>query len=95
MGILSDTADDAFVDMDRIELVDTRMKTLGGVQYQTLPVTTTVRGDTLDIYQFLSLLQRKVAGASVSDITLSGLEGSPKAQLQLLFYLLPEASSEK
>ena len=95
MGILSDTADDALVGMDRIELVDTRMETLGGIQYQTVPVTTTVRGDTLDIYQFLSLLQQKVPGASVSDITLSGLDGSPKAQLQLLFYLLPEASSEK
>lgn len=94
MGILTDTAEETFVNLERIDLVDSRTETLEGVQYRAVPVAATVQGDILDIYEFLSLLQRKVPVANISNIRLSDFEGSPKAQLQLLFYLLPETSSK-
>ena len=44
---------------------------------------------TADLFRFLTLLHENVPVVSVSGLTISGLGGSPLAQMQLLFYLSP------
>ena len=94
VGILSDTAQESSIDLQRITVADERQETQGGIEYSTQPMSATIRGETLDIYRFLSLLQEKVPGTSIVNISMSSLEGLPLAQVQILFYLSAEAISE-
>ena len=95
VAILSDTAQETAVALGKVAMGDSRPETQGEIQYQIQPITATVQGEAVDIYRFLSLLQRKVPVASVLGISISGLQGLASAQVQFLFYLSPEATSEK
>lgn len=94
VGILSDTAQESSINLERITVADERLETEGGIEYSIQPMSATIRGETLDIYRFLSLLQEKVPGTSIVNISMSSLEGLPLAQVQLLFYLSAETISE-
>ncbi len=95
VAILSDTAQETAVALGQVAVGDSRPETQGEIQYRIQPMTATIEGEAVDIYRFLSLLQQKVPVASVKGIDISGLDGLASAQVQLLFYLSPEATSEK
>ena len=95
VAIISDTARETAVALGLVAVADSHLETEGEIQYRIQPMTATIQGKAVDIYWFLSLLQQKVPVASVIGIGFSGLEGLPTAQIQLLFYLSPEAASEK
>ena len=92
--ILTTTAQETSVNLQKVVSADTAPKILGEIQYSTQPMVLTLQGKTVDIYGFLSLLQRKIPVVQVIDITLTGLEALPTAQVQLLFYFAPKIKSE-
>ncbi|MEE9247649.1 MAG: hypothetical protein V3U79_03015 [Dehalococcoidia bacterium] len=95
VGILADTAQETAVALGQVSVGSIRLEIQEEIKYRIQPMTATVQGESVDIYRFLSLLQQTVPVVSVSSINISGLEGFPSAQVQLLFYLSPEAASEK
>ena len=90
IGIISITAQETGVSLGRIATSPLGSQEKNGILFSTLPISVTLRGNTVDIYRFLSLLQQKVPVAQVADITLINLEGDPTAQVELLFFLSPE-----
>ncbi len=64
------------------------------VQYRTLPVSLTLSGDTAAVFRFLSELREETEAVSVSNVRLGGLDATPAAQLQLVFYLTPQEIKE-
>lgn len=92
MAIAHDTAQQAGAVVESITAGELRSERQGAFDFQTQTMTAVVRGQTDDIYQFLTLLNREVPMA-VTDISLEDLddpEGSPSADLKLVFYLSPE-----
>ena len=61
----------------------------------TLPMALTLSGRTIDIYRFLSLLQQRLPVVSIPTVGLGGLDAVASAQVQLVFYFLPEASPDE
>ena len=94
VGVFSATAREAAVALGQVTVGDRRLEPLGEIHYWTQPMVATLQGETVDIFMFLSLLQQKVPMAQVVSISMSGLEGLPSAQVQLVFYLSPQAASE-
>ncbi len=90
IGTISITAQETGVSLGRIATSPLGSQERNGILFSTLPISVTLRGNTVDIYRFLSLLQQKVPVAQVADITLTNLEGDPTAQVELLFFLSPE-----
>ncbi|MFQ5934315.1 MAG: hypothetical protein ACE5KI_06705 [Dehalococcoidia bacterium] len=95
VGILSATAQESAVTLGRVDVGDGNLETQGEVQYLTQPMTAVLQGNISDIYRFLPLLQQKVPGTRVVRISISGFEGSSSAQVEILFYLLPEEEEEQ
>ncbi len=93
VGILSATAQETSVTLAKVAVADWRWELQGEIGYWTQPMTAMLHGETVDIYRFLSLLQQKVPVARVTSVNMSGLEAVPSAQVQVLFYLSPEATS--
>lgn len=92
--ILTTTAKETGIFLPKVTLGELGTETKSNVQYQVQSIAVIVQGTTPNIYRFLSVLQDKVAVAKVSTVTLSGLEGSPMAQVQLALYLSPETIQE-
>lgn len=68
---------------------EARTVTEVGIQYQVQPMTLTVLGRTADIQGFLTGLHSRAPVTTVVGARLTGLDSSPSAQLNLLFYLDP------
>ena len=66
-----------------------RTEVLGELQYQVQTLAIAVRGETVDLYSFLSSLHQQIPVMTASNISIGGFGGRPQAQLQLLFYLSP------
>ena len=93
VGILSAMAQESGVALTWLDVANKRQQTHGQVRYWTRPVTAKLQGETQDIYRFLRHLQRKMPMARVTSVSISSLEAVPSAQVQLLFYLSPQAAS--
>ena len=95
VAILSATAQEAGVELQRISVAEGRGEIQGTVRYWFLPMDITLQGEALDIYRFLSLLQQKVPTTQVAGIGMSNLGASPSAQVDLLFHLSPGAAAQQ
>ena len=89
MTTVAATAVEASVELTAINPGPSQIKVLGVLQYQVQPISISLGGATTDLFRFLTLLQENIPVISVSDLTISGLSGTPLAQMQLLFYLSP------
>jgi len=94
MAIVAASASKASVDVTTMNPGSPRTEVLGEWQYQVQTLSITVRGATVDLYRFLSLLQTDVPVVSASEVRISGARGSRLAQMDLLFYLGPEPAPE-
>ena len=65
-----------------------------GIQYQTLPINITLRGDPAAIYEFLSQVREKEYAVAVGNIRIAGLDGIASAQTEFAFYMSPEISPD-
>ena len=90
MAIVAASASNASVDVTTMNPGSPRTEVLGEWQYQVQTLSITLRGATVDLYRFLSLLQTDIPVVSASDVRISGARGSRLAQMDLLFYLAPE-----
>jgi hypothetical protein len=93
VAIVFDTARATSVELASMSVGDQQPRTLGETKFQVQPVALTVQGNMPDIYRFLAMLQERVPVVALSSINLASLDLEPSAQLQLLFYLLPEPSA--
>ena len=89
MTFVDATAVEAAVDLTAINPSPPQLEVLGELQYQVQRIDISVGGATTDLLRFLSLLHENIPVVSVSDLKISGLNGSPQAQMKLLFYLSP------
>ena len=94
VGILSATAQDASVNLQRVIVGDEQIDDAGIVRYATVPMTAVIEGDLSSIYDFIFLLHRAVPVVQFSSVSLTGLQGTPTAQVQLTFFLAPETPEE-
>lgn len=94
MGIVSGTAWETQVDLPSIAAGDPAVKTIDGLQYRTQALSITLRGDTEAIYRFLSRLYEKVPVVSVPNMSIANPGNNATAQVQLVFYLSPEPTSD-
>ena len=94
MAIVAASASKASVDVTTMNPGSPRTEILGEWQYQVQTLSITVRGATVDLYRFLSLLQTNVPVVSASEVRISGGRGDRVAQMELLFYLGPEPAPE-
>jgi hypothetical protein len=94
MGIVSDTAWETQVDLPSIAAGDPGVETIDGLQYRTQALAITLRGDTEAVYRFLSRLYEKVPVVSVPNISIANPSAEATAQVQLVFYLSPELTSD-
>ena len=95
IGIISTTSWDSGVELPSISAGDPLSKVIGNTRYQTQFLSLTAQGDVKDIYGFLSNLQEKLPALSVSNISVSEPGPTATSQIQLTFYLRPEAISEE
>ena len=63
-------------------------------RYEAQPIRIELRAGTADTQRFLSVLQRELPMADLSDISLKGIEGDPLVGIDLLFYGSPEVISD-
>ena len=95
MAQLSDVARKSRVDLISVTGVDPLEETRGTIKYQVQPMTVNVQGDEPeDIYRFISLLSETPPVATVSSISISGLEGGSTAQIRFLFFFSHEVAPE-
>jgi hypothetical protein len=94
MGIVSDTAWETQVDLPSIAAGDPGVETIDGLQYRTQALAITLLGDTEAVYRFLSRLYEKVPVVSVPNISIANPSAEATAQVQLVFYLSPELTSD-
>ena len=92
MALLSETATESGVELLSIAAGTFRSSDQGSVGFQSQPMTLSLSGETADVYQFLSLIYRKIP-ISLSDLRISGLDGKPSVQINLVFYVNPNPSS--
>ena len=88
MALLSETATESGVELLSIAADGFRSSEEGSVRLQTQPMTLSLNGETADVYQFLSSIYQKIP-ISLSDLRISGLDGRPSVQINLVFYLNP------
>jgi len=89
MATVASVASAASVELTSMYPAAPRTAVLGELQYQVQTLAIAVRGETADIYSFLSSLHQQVPVVTASNISIGGFSGRPQAQLQLLFYLSP------
>ena len=89
MAAVASVASAASVELTSMNPDTPRSEVLGELQYQVQTLAIAVRGETADLYSFLSLLHQQVPVVIASNISIGGFGGRPQAQLQLLFYLSP------
>jgi hypothetical protein len=94
MGIVSATAWETQVDLPSIAAGDPGVKTIDGLQYRTQALSITLRGDSEAIYRFLFRLHEKVPVVSVPNISIANPNANSTAQVQLVFYLSPDLTSD-
>ena len=96
MPILTSTARDAGIDLLSIATGEISLTVQDDIRYQARPMTLTLQGPTTRINRFLLLLHQGTSLVTVSSFRMSGIDGVPSAQVQLLFhlYLLPDAVSK-
>lgn len=91
VGILSETADEIPLDLTSIAIGSSKPLIDGITQYQTQPMTITLKGTTPEIYQFIDNLHGKVMVTSVSNLRMGNVSGeAASAQVGLEFFLSPE-----
>ncbi|MBI4338342.1 MAG: hypothetical protein HY680_00130 [Chloroflexi bacterium] len=90
VAIVLATATDTSVTLERIALGEVAPRTDGTIQYQTQAMALGLRGQLGDVSRFLTLLQQRVPGTSLSGLSVSGTDKAPTAAVQLLFYLDPQ-----
>ncbi|MBF8268036.1 MAG: hypothetical protein HW388_1544 [Dehalococcoidia bacterium] len=95
MALLSNTAMETGVALVSVTAGEVSSEDRNGAEHPTLPMTLTLRGATPQLYQFLRLLHQRAPAMGVSSFRMSGLDGTPSAQVQLLFYLLSRATPER
>ena len=90
VGILAATARETDVYLSRIGIGDPKSELLDDVRYRTQPMSLTLAGEMLDIFEFLSSVQKKVPLTRVPTINISSPAVDPSAQVQMVFFLSPE-----
>ena len=95
MSLLYSTAMETGIDLMSVSAGEVSSEDRNAVEYPTLPMTLTLRGPTPQLYQFLRLLHQRAPAMGVSGLRMSGLDSTPSAQVQILFYLLPKATPER
>lgn len=94
VGILSQTATEVPVELTSIAIGNTKSTTEGSTQYQTQPMTITLKGTTSEIYRYIDNLHSKVMVTSVSNLRLGNVGGTAaSAQVSLEFFLDPQQIS--
>lgn len=89
MATVASVASAASVELTSMNPDALRTEVLGELQYQVQTLAIAVRGETVDLYSFLSSLHQQIPVMTASNISIGGFGGRPQAQLQLLFYLSP------
>ena len=91
MALLYSTAMETGVDLMTVSAGEVSSEIRNEVEYPTLPMILTLQGPAPQLYGFLRLLHQRAPAIGVSSFRMSGLDSTPSAQVQLLFYLLPQA----
>ena len=94
VGILSATAQDASVDLQRVIVGNQQTDVAGVVRYTTVSMTAVIEGDLSSIYDFIFLLHQTVPVVRFGSVSLTGVQGIPTAQVELTFFLAPETAGE-
>ena len=95
LDIVFATAQKSGVSLERLGVGQLKAETRDEVRFRIQPISATLKGQTLDIYGFVALLQEKLPVVSVVSLNMSGLEASTTAQVQLLFFISAEATPEE
>lgn len=89
VSLLATTAQKAGVGLKSVTGGEPVSLALEGMQFLAQSIGITLQGSTVDIYRFLTLLQREAPAMGVGDVRIVGAEFAPSAQVQLVFYSLP------
>ncbi len=91
VDIMSDVADEAAVSLAAVSVADGGATSQGGVPLFSQPMSTSVSGDTLDIYRFLALLQERVPSTDVTSLSFAGLDKDASVLVHFVFFVSPES----
>lgn len=91
MAVMSATAQETGVSLLSMAVGEPLTKIEGGIAYQGQPMTLLLQGKPADAYRFLAALQQRVPVVEVTNVGLSADLNPPAAQVQLLYYLAPQA----
>ena len=94
MATVASVASAASVELTSMNPDIPRTEVLGELQYQVQTLAISIRGETADLYSFLSSLHQQLPAVIASEVTIGGFDGRPQTQLQLLLYLSPEPIEE-
>ena len=95
LATLSDTAQEARIDLTSMSVGDRTSEILGGSRYSIQPLTLGITGELSRIHRFLSTLHIKLPVTAIRDINMSNLDTTPSAQIQLLLFLSPQNVPEE
>lgn len=94
MSIVSDIAREAGFDLVSMTAEESSNEPRGDLQYRVQPISVVLEGPTAAISDFLTGLYEKVPMVVAHNPRMVNLDTSPSTQLQLRFYLSPEAIPE-
>ena len=95
LALMSIAGRDTGVTLRSISVSGAKSEPVGTLQYVVQPVSVSITGSSDNIQDFLATLQERVPVMAASSPSMSNLDSDPVSQLQLRFFLSPEAIPEE
>ncbi|MBI4282807.1 MAG: hypothetical protein HY672_04925 [Chloroflexi bacterium] len=95
VGMVYEVADASGVGITALVMGKASAKVEDGVQYQLQPLTLNLNGGTYNVISFLEGLRQQIPALAVADTRLSGSDGQPTAQMQLVLYVSPQPAPKQ
>lgn len=96
MTLVSLTAAETNVSLPTLSVGESRAKVIDDIEFQTHSLSLTATGNTETIFLFLTELHRKIPIVSIPSVTITDPNtATSAAQVQLIFYVSPEAVADE